>query len=112
MGNRSPTYLEGIMKKTLDFDPVTRISHVFNYDEVTDEATITAEQDVTAVIEANKRAYNDAPDRHGEWSRVAQIPMVVYMDLKKQGILDDQVSMKKWLNDPDNRFFRTRPGSI
>ena len=53
------------MRKTLDFDPTTGISHVFNYDEVTDEATITAEQDVSAVIEANKRAYNDAPDRHG-----------------------------------------------
>lgn len=100
------------MRKTLDFDPVTGISHVFNYDEVTDEATITAEQDVSAVIEQNKRAYNDAPDRHGEWSRVAQIPMVVYMDLKKQGILDDQAAMKKWLNDPDNRFFRTRPGTV
>jgi metal-dependent HD superfamily phosphatase/phosphodiesterase len=100
------------MRKTLDFDPNTGISHVFNYDEVTDEAMITAEQDVSAVIEANKQAYNDAPDRHGEWSRVAQIPMVVYMDLKKQGILDDQAAMKKWLNDPDNRFFRTRPGTI
>ena len=100
------------MRKTLDFDPTPGISHFFHYDDVTDEATITAEQDVTAVIEANKQAYNDAPDRHGDWSRVAQIPMVIYMDLKKAGIIDDQVAMKKWLNDPDNRFFRTRPGSV
>ena len=100
------------MKKLLDTDPITGIRHVFNYDEMTDEATITAEQDVSDVIEANKTAFNDAPDRYGEFTRVAQIPMVIYMDLKKKGILDDQVALKRWLNDPDNRFFRTRPGQV
>jgi metal-dependent HD superfamily phosphatase/phosphodiesterase len=100
------------MKKLLDIDPTTGIRHVFNYDETTDEAVITAEQDVSDIIEANKRAYNDAPDRHGEWTRVAQIPMVIYMDLKKKGILDDQAKLKEWLNSSDNRFFRTRPGQI
>jgi len=100
------------MKKLLDTDPNTGIRHVFNYDEMTDEATITAEQDVNEVIEANKAAYNDAPDRYGEFTRVAQIPMVIYWELKKKGILDDQVALKRWLNDPDNRFFRTRPGQV
>lgn len=100
------------MKKLLDTDPITGIRHVFHYDEVTDEATITAEQDVSNVIELNKQEYNDAPDRFGEWSKVATLPMVVYYDLKKKGILDDQVALKRWLNDPENRFFRTRPGTI
>ena len=100
------------MKKILDTDPITGIRHVFNYDNDTDIATITAEQDVQDVIEANKKAYNDAPDRHGEWTRVAQIPMVVYLDLKKRGVIDDPVAMKKWLNDPDNKYFRTRPGTV
>ena len=27
-------------------------------------------------------------------------------------ILDDEAAMKRWLNDPDNRFFRTRPGRV
>jgi hypothetical protein len=35
-----------------------------------------------------------------------------YMDLKKKGILDDQVALKRWLNDPENRYFRTRPGQV
>lgn len=100
------------MKKLLDVDPITGIRHVFNYDEMTDEATIVAEQDVSDVIEANKRVYNDATTKTGEWARVASIPMVVYMDLKKKGIIDDQVAMKRWLNDPDNKYFRTRPGTI
>lgn len=100
------------MRKILDHDPVTGISHVFYYDDVTDEASVTAEQDVTAVLEANKKAFNDAPERYGEWARVAQIPMVIYLDLKKKGILDDQAALKRWLNDPDNRLFRTRAGSV
>lgn len=100
------------MKKLLDTDPLTGIRHVFNYDETTDEASITAEQDVSNVIESNKRMYNDANGKHGEWTRVASIPMVIYMDLKAKGILDDQAAMKKWLNDPDNKYFRTRPGNI
>lgn len=100
------------MKKLLDTDPITGIRHVFHYDDVTDEATITAEQDVETVIEANKAAYNGDHARHGEMTRVAQIPMVIYMDLKKRGVIDDQVAMKRWLNDPSNRFFRTRPGTV
>ena len=38
------------MKKLLDTDPITGIRHVFNYDETTDEAVITAEQDVSSII--------------------------------------------------------------
>ncbi|UOF77912.1 hypothetical protein [Caudoviricetes sp.] len=100
------------MKKVMDFDPVTGIRHVFNYDNNTNEVTITAEQDVDAIVEQNKQLMNEAPDRWGEWTRVAQIPMVVLMDLQKRGILNDQKEMKKWLNDPDNRFFRTKAGTI
>lgn len=100
------------MKKVLDHDPVTGISHVFYYDDETDEATITAEQQLAPIIDENKELYNDAPTRFGDTARVAQIPMVVYWDLQKRGILNDQVALKKWLNDPDNRFFRTRPGNV
>ena len=32
--------------------------------------------------------------------------------LKAEGKLDDDAYMKRWLNDPDNRFFRTRPGQV
>lgn len=38
--------------------------------------------------------------------------MVVYYDLKAKGILDDPVAIKKWLNDPENKYFRTREGNV
>lgn len=100
------------MKQLLDFDPNTGISHQFSYDNETDMATITAEQDISKYVESNKKSYNDSNTKFGEWDRVASIPMVVYLDLKKRGILDDQTELKRWLNDPDNRYFRTRPGTI
>jgi len=45
-------------------------------------------------------------------ARVASIPLNVYYDLKRRGIADDPKAMKKWLNDPDNRVFRTREGTV
>jgi hypothetical protein len=34
------------------------------------------------------------------------------MELKQQGIIDDPKALRRWLNDPDNRYFRTRPGRV
>lgn len=100
------------MRKVLDHDANTGISHVFNYDEDTDQVEITAEQDVSRIVELNKKQFNDSPTRFGEWDKVATIPMVILVDLKKRGILDDANEFKKWLNEPDNRYFRTRSGTI
>lgn len=96
----------------MDHDPTTGISHVFYYDDMTDEATIVAEQDVSSVVELNKKSYNETHGKFGEFSKVASLPLVVYNDLQQKGILNDPKALKRWLNDPDNRFFRTRPGTI
>jgi hypothetical protein len=36
----------------------------------------------------------------------------VYYDLKRRGIIDDPAAFRAWMNDPDNRVFRTRPGRV
>jgi hypothetical protein len=38
--------------------------------------------------------------------------MALFYQMKAEGKLDDQAYMKRWLNDPDNRAFRTRPGEV
>lgn len=79
-------------------------------------------QDCTAIIEKNKKEYNSYDER-ARWSdepfqnKVASIPLTVIDNLNKQGILRgfhvlDQKRFKAWLNDSDNRFFRTRTGRI
>ena len=77
--------------------------------------TVQTTQQVDDVIDANRGSFNQVDERagwKGDMHRVASIPMSVYYHLKAQGIIDDPVALKKWLNDPDNRFFRTRPGVV
>jgi hypothetical protein len=71
-------------------------------------------QDAEPVVEANKAEYTqgDGYSESRNLRRVASIPLVLYLDLKKRGILRDPRKFRAWLNDPDNRFFRTAPGRI
>lgn len=81
---------------------------------------IATEQDVTNIIEQNKKEYNANNNAWGGDildNKIASIPMTVIDDLNKKGIMRgfevlDQKLFRKWLNDPDNRFFRTRQGRI
>ena len=101
-------------KKLFDYDPETGTTKWWHYDADKDEATIETEFQVGDLIEANKTQFNSTDERArwGEWNRVASIPMVLFHRLKQQGIIDDPAAMKRWLNDPDNRLFRTRPGRV
>lgn len=80
---------------------------------------IKDEQDVSAILEANKASYNqtDERTRWDDGARVAEIPNSVIADLNVQGIMRgftvlDQKRMKAFLNDPANRYLRTRPGRV
>lgn len=90
------------------------ITRLFHFDDDTETFTIETVQDVSNLIELNRAEFDEhtSLDRFGDMNRVASIPMNVYFDLKNKGITDDTKAMKRWLNDPDNRFFRTRPGRV
>ncbi len=103
-------------RRVLDFDPQSGIKHNFVYEAgdspSQDKFVIETTQDVTEIVRRNRVSLNEV-DKHtpwGEWSKIASLPLSVYFDLKQQGILDDQKRFKKWLNDPDNKYFRTRGG--
>ena len=83
---------------------------------------IETKQDITGIIEQNKKEYNSFDER-SRWSdnlfgnKVASIPMTVIDDLNKAGImrgfavLDDK-RFAAFLNDPMNRAWRTRTGVV
>lgn len=100
--------------KIFDTNADLGITRTWHYDEDTDQATIQTSQDVTAIIEENKNEFNQVDERArwGEFSRVASIPLNLFYQLKNEGKLEDQAYMKRWLNDPENRHFRTRPGQV
>lgn len=80
---------------------------------------IQTEQDVSAIVEQNKKEFNavDERARWGEFTKVASIPDSVIVDLNNKGIMRghavlDQKAFLAFLNHPDNRAFRTRPGKL
>ena len=101
-------------KRFLGKDPAMGTTKWHHHDEMTGETVIHTEQDVTAIVEHNKNQYNDIDSRapYGDLAKIADIPMTILFDLQKKGIWGNQKRMRKWLNDPDNRDFRTRPGKV
>ena len=76
------------------------------------EGVISRLQDVTEIVRLNRAAQN-APKcgfrKAPVFRRVASIPLAAADIAAAQGldILNDPEAMRKFLNDPDNRAFRT-----
>lgn len=69
---------------------------------------------VDPLLEANRVAYNDSfGKRWGDGQVAASIPLDLYfrkiVPMKKAG---DDAAIKRWLNDSDNRAFRTFKGHL
>mgnify|MGYP003115583344 FL=1 len=86
-----------------------------------DDTTVVTEQEVSPIIDQNRRTANEwkygnllgNTQRHQQ--KVAEIPSTVYYELvKKLGEPrhDNLKKWKKWLNDPDNRAWRTGGGRV
>lgn len=81
---------------------------------------IVTEQDVRPILEANRRLqaqFDKAQTRRsrGRWRRVAELPMVVVLQLNQLGIMRgfhvlDERAFRRVLSDPDNRHLRTDDG--
>lgn len=100
-------------RRLISTNPEMGTTSWFYYDDAEDKFTVEEVQDAAPIIEMNKTMTNLASDNwRGDWHLVASIPLTVLEILRKQGILDDPKRMKKWLNDPDNRYFRTRGGRV
>ena len=82
------------------------------WDYVTEEGVLSRLQDVTDIIRQNRAAQNAQKcgfQKAPTFRRVASIPVAVVDIAAAQGldILNDPEAMRKFLNDPDNRAFRT-----
>jgi hypothetical protein len=105
-------------RRFFDADPLLGHVEYFHYDPETDGFAIETVADVEPLIEINKYLSNNAPLRWGELAHVASLPSVIVTDLVQQGILAgpgkivDRDRFKRWLNDRNNRLFRTRPGFV
>lgn len=90
------------------YDPVTTRSTWIETDPESGMPLITYSQDVRPILEANKRAQSNfrGTNPH-DITRVASIPNVVVQRLMQTGVWWDQQAMKRYLDDPANRWLRT-----
>ena len=104
------------MKRVLDYDPLTGMTTTFDYDPMTDVTTIGREQDVTAILEANKRLQNDdGYTREGFkdcWWHYATIPNIVIEKWMNEDGIDvynkeHNKAVFKKLNQPEYRYLKT-----
>lgn len=102
------------MKRILSKNPDTGITQWYVSDPQAGTFRFVTEQDVTPYVEAAKAQYNNTDERArwGEWSKVATIPLSILHELKRRGIAESEPKLKAWLNSPENRYFRTRPGRV
>ena len=106
------------MKRWL-FDRVNHRATDF-IEEPDGSVTFETTQDVAPILEDNKRKYNAygdkrTPGKQGEWHHAASIPFNVWEQWMKEtngAIERDSASLKKYLNDSDNKYFRTSPTTL
>ena len=104
--------------EVLASDPLAKIQTIF-HPHGDDKGTYTLEerQDVTELLESNKVAYNSVVERarHGTFNRYASIPLNLFFEQWAKGMWRGSKlgqEERRWLNDNENRFFRTRPGRV
>ena len=100
------------MRRLLGVDPLTGTAQYVDYDENEDAFRYHQVVEADPITDFNRLLFNDAPQRWGDMQRVASLPMVLWLKLKRDGVLDDPKRLAAWLNDPDNAAFRTRPGRV
>lgn len=102
------------MSEFIDFDPMTGVSHWWDYDESTDKATITTVQDVEPILEWCKAAANEGITDDGikkGWWLIAKIPAVLQVKLHQMGvdITDPKAAdwIAKWIKEHAPQYLTT-----
>ena len=80
---------------------------------ITDDSTVTfhTAQDVEPILDSIARDREIMP-QSGENKLAARLPLIVYEELKRIGIADDEDAFKRWLNGPEAAPWRVWQGTI
>ena len=106
-------------KQVLDYDPSTGVTTYFDYIPETDTTVVHREQDVSAILDANKAIANDESiwkkGVKNDWAHYAQIPNIVLekwlnehgVDAWKKENWEKNGPVWKLLNSPEYRYLKT-----
>ena len=93
---------------TLSYDSLTGTLQKFHI--TSDQKLVfetTCEIDTIAERARAERNETSRTQKSGDMVKVASLPMMVYLDLKQRGILDDRPAMRKWLSSEEAQPYRT-----
>ncbi len=98
--------------RLLHWDPATNQSTWKMYDG--EKTVIRVDCPVDQLVKANTEERNaTAGERWGDWRKIASIPTNVWWDKLNPAVAQhDDKYIKRWLNDGDNRAFRTFDGQV
>ena len=106
-------------KRLLNLDKSTG-KETWLHDNFDGGFTVEQKQHVKQVLETAKAKANEYErgsligntQRH--WQQVAEIPSSIYLELRQRfgDPRDNPKDWKKWLNDYNNRYFRTSGGRV
>ena len=101
-------------KRLFSRDPVLGLTEWWHYDDDNDRVTIETTQDIEPALEVAQDARNAQTrlDRWGDGKHVGFIPMAVYAEWLRTGKQHDQAFVRRWLNDPENKKYRTFQGKV
>ena len=99
------------MEKRLlsNYGGVTRYGFINNDGDMVVE---THNNVVHDLIAQNERERIEGPPKWGDGRKVASIPLDLYYDLKRRGIIDDAKKLKQFLNDSGFNKLRTFEGKV
>jgi hypothetical protein len=88
-------------------------------DNIDGKLIIESSQDTAPILESNRFERNEFDVKHNSdmkydrgFTKVATIPNIIIDKLMRDGTWFDKKAMKKWLNDSNNKAFRTGGGYL
>lgn len=102
------------MKRLLNFDPLSGMKTWHDFDAATDTTIISYEEDVQAVLDANREDQNHADRKMGDMVHVARVPPSVQMKwFVEKGVAmwnpDHKQAVAKLLDDPEWKHLKRLP---
>ena len=73
---------------------------------------VTKKQNVQPTLDYTKYLREQPVDRKADDRHIAEIPPVLAAKLIRDGILGDSKRLLKWLDQPENRAFKTWEGMV
>ena len=105
-------------RRFFDHDASTGITEYFHFDASTNDGFIEMVENETALVEGNKRAFNDAGKSFGKGDELTPANLVLRLSatmtqkLQHRGVLMDPVRLMAWADTDEAIPYRTRPGKL